>query len=94
MKTDAYTRIVLTVLACTLIVFVIHVFGSEAVYGQLVGQDRPGVMIVYICNPLYYPRWRALERVDAQGEREHRRVERFCLQIENGKMKSSSQGNT
>jgi hypothetical protein len=89
MKTDAYTRIVLTVLACTLIVFVIHVFGSEAVYGQRPG----GAQIVYICDP----------RVQAKGETwgpvgtGRSQQEYFCLRIEKGSLvgeETSSQGNT
>jgi hypothetical protein len=86
MKTDAYTRIVLTVLACTLIVFVIHVFGSEAVYGQRPG----GALIMYVCDP----------RVQSEGARASSREERFqfyCLRIENGRLVgegTSSQSNT
>ncbi len=74
MKTDAYTRIVLTVLACTLIVFVIHVFGSEAVYGQRPG----GAQIVYICDP----RVRVLDG-EAVSNKE---VSSYCLRIENGRL--------
>jgi hypothetical protein len=49
MKTDAYTKIVLTVIACTLLVFLIqNTFGTKAALGQTPQTHR---VIVTICDP-------------------------------------------
>lgn len=47
MKTDAYTKIVLTVIACTLLVFVFqNTFGAKASFGQ----NQSGPIKVTTCD--------------------------------------------